>query len=322
MLQTILRCACTLSLAAAALAAVPAWAQIERLPESSCAEAGASGDGFEELALSWPSLGSGGFGGSGNAFVAVPGYESLPAYAHREYFWFVPEQVPLGPMPVVVLLHGTAGSPANARSEARTVRDLWRDAASAHGFAVIAPIGGSSVGSWVVPETAGAGPSDYDVIAAVIADLESRHNIERARRYLWGFSAGAHVALDVVLNPFHAGFGRRQFAAVAANAGALAGLACTGMTNADCDAQMRAAFPRLPVQMLVGTLDPLRNQALADGARFLSQGWTQSRDYQYVEFSGGHWVDPPHAAVHWAWLCQFARRLDPIERFRLRPLTP
>jgi poly(3-hydroxybutyrate) depolymerase len=315
-------CSRVLLVALSLLASATSIAQVVRLPATACAEAGAAGDGFEELALSWPSRGIGGSAGSGNAFVAVPGYASLPAYAHREYFWFVPELPAPAPMPVVVLLHGTAGSPAAARNEARIVRDLWTAAASEHGFALIAPVAGSALGSWLAPDQEGAAPSDYDVIAAALADLESRHDIERARRYLWGFSAGAHVALDLIVNPFHTGFGRRQFAAVAGNAGALAGLACAGLSAVECDAQLRAAFPRLPLQMLVGSSDPLRGHAVADAQRLLAQGWTDQRDYRLVEFTGGHWVDWSHPAAQWSWLCQFARRLDPIERFRLRPSTP
>ena len=101
-----------------------AQAQILRLPAAACVELGDSADGFEAAWPSWPSHGSGGVAGSGVRSIAIPGFETLPAYAQRTYFWFVPEQAPAGPMPLVVALHGTAGSPANAYNEARIVRDL------------------------------------------------------------------------------------------------------------------------------------------------------------------------------------------------------
>jgi predicted esterase len=305
------------------LAVAPAVSgQIVRLPETACAEASASGDGFEVAAPSWPSRGVGGGPGAGNGFVAVPGFELLPAYAHREYFYFVPE-VSLGVvMPVVIALHGTAGSPSRARTEARVVRDLWTDAANRHGFAVVAPVAGSSLGSWLAPDAPGAAPSDYDMITAVMRQMESRYDIERARRYLWGFSAGGHVAIDLALRPWHEGFGRRQFAAIAINAGTLAGQACRGGTTSECDLALHDAFPRLPLQVMIGDLDPLVAQVVADAPRFRSQGWTNLRDYQLLTFGGGHWVEPTHPQQHWDWLCQYARRLDPIERFRLRPYTP
>ncbi len=299
-----------------------AQAQIVRLPDAACAEPGARGDGFEEPWPSWPSRGSGGVFGSGRGYIAVPGFESHPAYAHREYFWFVPELAYAGPMPVVVTLHGSAGSPANARNEARIVRDLWIDAARRHGFAIVSPVAGGSRGSWVAPLAAGDAPTDYDVIAAAMNDLESHFDIERARRYLWGFSAGGHVALDVVLNPVHPAFGRRQFAAVAVNAGVLAGLACAGRSETDCNTALRQAFPRLPVQVLVGDADPLRTYAEGDSVRFPAQGWVADRTVRHLAFSGGHWVDFTHPDLHWDWLCQFARRFDPSERFRLRPSLP
>jgi len=299
-----------------------AQAQIVRLPDAACAAPGSGGDGFEESSPSWPSLGSGGVVGSGSRFIAVPGLEGDPAYGARRYFWFVPTLAVPAPIPLVVLLHGTAGSPSNAQNEARIVRDLWVDTATRHGFAVVAPVAGSSRGSWIVPNAAGDAPTDYDVIAAAVQDLETRHDIERARRYVWGFSAGGHVALDLVLNPLHAGFGRRQFAAVAVNAGTLAGLACAGLTDAECRSALRDAFPRLPIQVVVGDADPLRTHAEGDIGRFLGQGWVVPNTYRHVTFEGGHWVDPAHPDLHWDWLCRFGRRLDPIERFRLRPPVP
>jgi hypothetical protein len=299
-----------------------AQAQIARLPDSACAALGEGGDGFEEEQPSWPSRGTGGGSGSGNAFVTVPGQAGNAAYANREYFWFVPDLPAPRSLPLVVTLHGTAGSPANARNEARIVRDLWRDAASEFGFAVLSPVAGGALGSWVAPEFAGDAPSDYDVIAAAMADFESHQDIERARRHLWGFSAGGHVALDLMLDPKHPFFSRSQFAAVAINAGALAGLACQGLAPAVCDLRLREAFPRLPLQVLVGNADPLRAHAAADAPRFLASGWVDQRNHRYLEFPGGHWVEPAHPAQHWDWLCRFARRLDPPQRFRLRPTTP
>lgn len=302
--------------------AVAAQAQILRLPAAACAELGESADGFEAAWPSWPSGGSGGVAGSGVRSIAIPGFEAHPAYAQRTYFWFVPEQGPAGPMPLVVALHGTAGSPANAYNEARIVRDLWIDAARRHGFAVVSPVAGGSRGSWIAPLAAGDAPTDYDVIGAAIADIESRFDIERARRYLWGFSAGGHVALDLVVNPLHEGFGRRQFAAVGANAGVLAGLACSGLDDVACRVALRQAFPRLPVQVLVGDVDNLRTHAEGDAPRFLGEGWVDARSYRYEQFAGGHWVGLDHPDRQWDWFCQFGRLLDPIERFRLRPTVP
>ncbi len=304
------------------LCAQAVLAQTLRLPSSACAEVGAQGDGFETSTSTWPSLGAGGAVGGGNGFVAVPGFESLPNYGHREYFYFVPE-LPLGkPMPLVVVLHGTAGSPLRARNEARVVRDVWIDAATRYGFAVLSPVAGGSQGSWVAPTAPADAPTDYDVIAAIVHQFEASHNIERARRYLWGFSSGGHVALDLLINPTHAGFGRRQFAALAVNAGVLAGLACNGSRAANCDSALRSAFPRLPLQVIVGDQDPLIGYAAADAPRFRAQGWTDTRDYQLQTFDGGHWVELTHPERQWQYLCQFSRRLDPIERFRLRPYTP
>ena len=299
-----------------------ARAQILRLPTSACALASESADGFEAVLDSWPSRGSGGALGAGNAFVSVPGFESDPHFNQREYFYFVPELATPRPLPVVVALHGTAGSPTNARTEARVVRDIWIDAATRYGFAVIAPVAGSTLGSWTAPDAAGARPTDYDVIAAAMAHLESRYDIQRLRRYLWGFSAGGHVGLDVILNPWHEGFDRRNFAAVAINAGALAGLACAGVSTTQCDLALHDAFPRLPLQVIAGDTDPLATRVLQDAPRFRNGGWIDGRNYRLETFAGGHYVQLTHPEQQWLWLCQFSRRLDPIERFRLRPNVP
>jgi dienelactone hydrolase len=320
--STLLRWAWLLFAAALAIAPRSAAAQILRLPDVACAEQGEAGDGFESSWPTWPSFGTGGVTGSGSRVIAVPGFESNPAYAQRTYFWFVPELGRPGPMPVVIALHGTAGTPANAYNEARIVRDLWVDVAQRHGFAVVAPVAGGSRGSWVAPLAADNSPTDYDVIAAAMMDLESRFNIERARRYLWGFSAGGHVTLDLVVNPVHDGFGRRQFAAVGVNAGVLAGLACSGLDDAACRAALSDAFPRLPVQVLVGDADSLLAYAAVDAPRFLDTGWVGSRNHRFESFPGGHWVGLDHPQRHWDWFCRFGRVLDPIQRFRARPNTP
>lgn len=313
----------SLCLAVGMLWAGMSHAQVLRLPEHSCAEVGASGNGFESNEPSWPSRGTGGTTGSGSRAIPVPGYAHLPMYSQRSYHWFVPEPAnPPRPMPLVVVLHGTAGTPSRAYFEARIVRDLWIEAAQRHGFAVLAPVAGGSQGGWVAPQSALDAPTDYDVIAAAIADLEARFDIERARRYLWGFSSGGHVALDLAVNPMHAGFGRRQFAAVGINAGALAGLACAGLNETECRAALQSAFPRLPIQVLVGDVDPLRSHTEGDEPRFLATGWAVDRSYRREVFVGGHWVGYDHPDRQWDWLCQFGRVLDPIERFRLRPGQP
>ena len=74
--------------------------------------------------------------------------------------------------------------------------------------------------------------------------------------------------------------------------------------------------------VLVGDVDPLRTYAEGDSVRFSTRGWVASQSFRYLEFTGGHWVELTHPDLQWDWFCQFARRLDPIERFRLRPALP
>jgi predicted esterase len=254
-----------------------------------------------------PSNGNGGlFPGkqSRNVHVAYLGTGT------QTYYLYLPsDYTPMRSWPLLLVLHGVApyGSQNNYAS---TTRDNWIAAATAGHFIVAAPVANEIyydnnfqpyAVSWLVPPT--SGPSDYDMFAAIRADLESAYNIERTRIYGWGFSAGAHVMHDLAINTYSAAFNASTMAAYGVSAGVLQGLACPGPTDAGC-APLLAGLPRrIPVDIHIGTSDPNYAQAVADHALFLTQGWTDVQTIHYVEFSGGHTYTIAQLSTIWNNLC-------------------
>ena len=258
-------------------------------------------DGFQPAAAvtRLPSNGTGGALGNSTRTVSAPGYgtQTVHAYVPASYS-------PTQPMPLVLALHGQAGSPAAAATKAQAVRNAWATVAATQGFIVIAPIGAGASGGWVVPEFPDE-PSDYSLFAAAIADAEAAWNIDRSRRIGWGFSAGGHVMHDLVLNDFSTQVTIDTFASYAISAGTLAGLACSGLSAAQCDALVAGAARRIPIDFHVGNSDPFYAQTFADSERFLGNGWTDSTDLWFTPFSGGHTYASTQFAQIWTNLCAF-----------------
>lgn len=255
-------------------------------------------DGFSGAAtrLRLPSSGDGGPSpGSFVRTVAVPGYGT------RSYYLHVPAgYAQVKPVPMLLALHGAAGSSAAAHMAAEALRDDWRLAADAGGFLVAAPVAGGTSGGWIVPPP---GPSDYDVFAALIADVEAAYDIDRSRRIGWGFSAGGHIMHDLVLNRFSSEVNIDGLAAVAVHAGAMQGLACTSPSQCG---ELVAAMPRrLPIAFLVGDGDPMWPYTQADHARLLANGWSNGVDAFWSPFVGGHAYTQAHLVAAWQLLCPF-----------------
>lgn len=191
--------------------------------------------------------------------------------------------------PLVVALHGAAGSAAAAPAAADAVRSLWEGVAETGHFVVLAPISSGSQGGWV--------PAfDTPAIACAIAAVERRFNIDRARRYVWGFSAGAHYGHAVALG------NASRFAAYGVNAGALLALSCgpTG-SGASCEVLLPLATRRIPALLRVGDLDPLAPHAQADLVRLEAAGWASGSEVALAFFAGGHQAGPADVAAAWAW---------------------
>lgn len=272
-----------------------------RLPVWLCAHPDALlVDGFQgaDAVARRPSAGSGG---------SAPGVQSrsvtVPGYGTHTYHLYVPTRhASIRPMPVVMALHGAAGSPADAQLAAQWLRDDWSAAAEAGGFVIVVPAATGASGGWIVPPPA---PSDYDILEAVFADLEGAYDIDRSRRIGWGFSAGAHVMHDLAFNRFSEYINLDTLAAYAIGAGAMQALACSGPTSCSTMIATAAATRRIPVSLHIGTSDPLLSYATADHQRLLDHGWVDGQTVFYTPFVGGHEYHSGHLTQVWADLCPF-----------------
>lgn len=184
--------------------------------------------------------------------------------------------------PLVVALHGAAASPAAA---AASIRALWQPTADLEGALVLTPIATGNSGGW-------APDFDTPALACAIAQVERGYDVDRARRYLWGFSAGAHYGHALALA------NSTRFAAYAVNAGALQAFACTAAT---CATLLPTVARRIPVQLRVGSNDPLESHTDADEARFQAAGWTVGSELRTSKFVGGHTVAAADAGWAWSW---------------------
>ena len=188
--------------------------------------------------------------------------------------------------PLVIALHGSAASPPSA---AALIRTLWQPMAELEGALILAPIATGSSGGW---------SPDFDTpaIACAIAEVERRYDIDRARRYVWGFSAGAHYGHALALA------NSTRFAAYAVNAGALFGFACGAPASPwPCETLLPTVARRIPAYLRVGTNDSLRSYSEGDLARLQAAGWQFGTEVDLANFVGAHTVGAADVAHAWNW---------------------
>ena len=259
-------------------------ASAEYLPEAYCDGGRIFTHGFEIPPPSDSSQGSGGpFPGAQTRSVFVQ-----QTNTNRTYYLHVPDSYQHGrPHPVLIVLHGATGSPQTTPAEAQAMRSLFQPYTGPGGAIVLALPASGNQGGWL--------PSnDGPFIAAALDDVEADYTIERSRRYVWGFSAGAHFGYGLAL------FNTGVFAAHAVKAGALEFYAGTS-------APMQAERV-LPVDIRIGLADPLLPFAQADRQRFIDAGWQLGVDLTYAEVSGGHQLSAADAQAAWTRLCRWAMR--------------
>lgn len=261
----------------------------------------AAGFEFGEIAVPHsPSNGSGGaYAGNKSRSVTVAGLGT------QNYYLYLPANyVPTRPWPLIVALHG-AGGPNTSASSARQVRSDWSASALANGFVVVAPVGSDTQGGgWIAPDLNGQGPSDYDAIAAVIADTKAYYNIETTREYAWGYSAGGEVLDDIVLTGW-SGMSADTFAGYAVTGTALAGCP-TYNTVTSCVPANAARI--IPLDIHIGNSDPIYTNGYAtnDKNAFLAARWTLNTTLFYTVFYGGHTYSTADLAQVWNNLCRAA----------------
>jgi poly(3-hydroxybutyrate) depolymerase len=232
---------------------------------------------------------SGGSGGPAPYAVNLPVPVPDTGRTHTVFAYLPGNYDGSSALPLLIALHGSAGSAAAAPDAAFELRDAWQPVAEREGAALLVPIASGAQGGWV--------PAlDTPALACAIDYLERRYNLDRDRRYLWGFSAGAHYAHALALgNP-------RRFAAYAINAGALYALACAPPGNpSDCTSTLPGVARRIPVSLRVGNQDPLAPYVSGDLGRLQAAGWGVGT-LAYDVFAGGHQVDADEIEAAWAWL--------------------
>jgi poly(3-hydroxybutyrate) depolymerase len=263
-----------------------------------------SGFEVDENLPTSPSNGSGGAGpGNVSLFYDIAGLGSGEQAAHLH----IPTRyTPARAWPLVIVMHGAAG-PGWADSEATRARGAWQDVGYLHGAIIAAPVGNDTQnGSWRVPP---ANPNDYQFIDRIVTDVEALYNVDRSRIYLWGYSAGGHVAHDLIVNNPQASLGREHVAAYAASAGRLFGLACQGLTETACQNRLNTQPRQVPFDLHLGDSDPMGAppyNAGLDIGRLQNAGWVSGDTLNYVQFSGGHDYTSAHAQQIWQFMCRFA----------------
>jgi poly(3-hydroxybutyrate) depolymerase len=163
--------------------------------------------------------------GSGSEAAAKLTFEF--AGVSRTYYSFIPEDK--GPLPIVVLLHGSG-------RDGRVMVDAWRDLASKDRFIVVAPNSYDPAG-WAFKTDS---PRFFH---AVLEQVKAKHAVDESRIYLFGHSAGAVHALVLAI------VDSRFYAAVAVHAGAL--------PPGNEKPLFAQADRRTPIAIWVGSNDPL-----------------------------------------------------------------
>jgi poly(3-hydroxybutyrate) depolymerase len=252
-----------------------------------------------------PSNGSGGATGSVSGTVTV----AQPKFANEVYYLHVPSNyTPTRSWPLVLALHGAAGSHSAAVTAAEAVRTAWSALADRYGFIVLVPVGEGLQGSWIAPSEVGGFPSDYDVFVAAIAAVEASYNVERSRLYGWGYSSGGHVMHDIAVRGFAPAIDANHMAAYGVNGGILAELACLNVSSATCATRLAAMPRKVPLDIHIGSSDTTvaPSYARSDHALFLAQGWVDEETIFYREFDGGHIYTTAQLGEIWQHLCRYA----------------
>ncbi|MEO8801942.1 MAG: hypothetical protein ABI304_06755 [Rudaea sp.] len=266
--------------------------------------------GFEsgEMSIAHnPSSGNGGsYPGNVTRNVHVAGLGS----GTQSYYLYIPNHYSANrSWPVLLALDGVAPY-ATAGTYAQAVINTWAPIADAAGFIVAAPVGNAVFNdnnnqpyaiSWLVPPSSGA--NDYDMFASIRSDIQGAYNIDRNRIYGWGFSAGGHVMHDLGINQYSAAFNASTMAAYAVVGGDLAGLACQGLSDSQCNLALTSLSRKIPVDIHIGNSDPNYSYAASDATRFKNEGWIDGQTLFFTAFVGGHTYTSTGMQQAWDHLC-------------------
>jgi len=225
-------------------------------------------------------------GGTGGSF---PGLQLRTVQGIHDYYIYVPTSYQPGvAMPIMAVWHGQAGAGGSAAA-ALDMRLFWQPRAEAGNFIVVAQASTGASGGWI-PGT------DSGILQAIFNDMEASYNIERTRRYLWGFSAGGFVMHAIALS--NADF----FAAYAVSGAHLGYASQSGIFPSGASRQ-------IPVVISVGQTDSHFTPAQNDLQAFVQAGWNLGNDLWFDDFVGGHVLLNHVPELVWDHVC-VSTRLD------------
>lgn len=200
----------------------------------------------------------------------------------RHVLLATPKQLPPGPRPLVILLHGHGGSAAQLLGEQRSAAPLsvWLQIADREGWLLVAPDGLKGADGhpgWNDCRSDAANnprSDDVGLIAALIDEMVARHQADPARVYLMGMSNGGMMTFRVA-----ATLGDR--------------LAAFSAVSASMPADLGCAPAKVPLSALIvsGTADPLVPYAGGD-VHFMSK--VSRGRVLGVEASTAFWRDLAH----------------------------
>jgi poly(3-hydroxybutyrate) depolymerase len=250
-----------------------------------------------------PTEGSGGATGTTTHTLHIAGLGT----GTQTYYLYVPASYTSSQAyPFLLALHGTAPY-ASRKAYASDVLSDWSAVAAAAEIIVAAPVadarvdvGGQAGASWSVPPDS---PSDYDLFAAALSEVEGRYNIDRTRIAGWGFSSGGSVMHALGLTGDSAAFNNTTMAGYGVAAGALAGLLCADLSSASCDSIVEAAPRKIPIALAVGTADTTYGYVISDDNRFQADGWTENGNVFLNTSSDGHVYSTIEMQAAWGHLC-------------------
>ena len=230
---------------------------------------------------SMPSSGSGG-GFPGNFTRTI----TMGNDDHTFYYYIPSSYQPADAMPMMVLWSGAVfagGGPAAAQD----MIDYWQATAETHDFIIVSQ---AIIGTQNCDPCGWVPASDLNILDFILADMDSRYNIENARKYVWGFSAGGFVQHENALS--HA-----DYYAAYAISGAHLGYANSVGTFPS------TASREIPVYLSVGQFDGHHAAALSDVSTFTADGWQLNHNIWFEDFVGGHQLPNDVPGKAWDKIC-------------------